>query len=472
MDSKIHTLVIDQGTHASRCIIFDRQGELLVAVSRKVDLICHSATEIEQDAKAILASIHDCLHELPAALLQQLGQVALTGQRSTFLAWHKQSLQAVTPAISWQDTRSKDLLVPYQTHHKQLRSITGLPLSAHYGAGKMRYLLQQYPELQSPQYLLGPLMGFLLDNLLARPLHGVDHSNAQRSLLLDVRRRQWSRTCLDLFGIDESLLPQCYPVVFDYGMLESLAVPVRAVCGDQNAALFSHGQPDAQAAYINVGTGAFVLAVTEQPVITESLLCSLLMSSEDAALYGLEATVNGAGAALSWLQKKYPRDDIEQKLDEWMDDILQPPVFINTVGGLGNPWWLTAEAFFMGDESRPEACYVAVIESIVFMLFSNLQLMMQHTSLNKIYISGGLSRYRGLCQKLADLSGLEVYRSDNHEATARGAAWLAAGQPELWHQEKRESFVPQQNDHLSRRCEIFCEALQQLKQKQLHSGNQ
>ena len=75
---------------------------------------------------------------------------------------------------------------------------------------------------------------------------------------------------------------------------------------------------------------------------------------------------------------------------------------------------------------------VAVAESIVFLLNVNLERMGTPAPLAQLVVSGGLSAYAGLCQRLADLSALRVHRPIEREATARGIAYLLAEAPGGW----------------------------------------
>ena len=105
---------------------------------------------------------------------------------------------------------------------------------------------------------------------------------------------------------------------------------------------------------------------------------------------------------------------------------------------------------------------MAVVESILFLLQCNLEHMMHHTTLERLRVSGGLSRLDGLCQKLASLSGLPVERCDDPEASARGVAWLAAGRPTDWATSKDiPCFTPERDVPLQDRYRRFTELLQQ-----------
>ncbi|MCW8957282.1 MAG: FGGY family carbohydrate kinase, partial [Gammaproteobacteria bacterium] len=421
-----YTLAIDQGTHATRAIIFDQRGAILDQSEQTIQLNRLDDDRVEQDADEILQSVLSVLNGLGKDKLAATSSCALATQRSTIVAWDKITGQALAPAISWQDRRSWQDLDQYANQSIQIKRITGLPLSAHYSVGKFRWLLAHHPAVKqaaSEQRLcLGTLASYLMFHLLQQPNNCIDHCNAQRSLLFDLNQLNWSETLLELFQIPRSLLPECKPVCHDYGRLKGYDIPLRCVTGDQNAAIFAHGALAEDAALINIGTGAFILSACQKPVPDSPLLSGLAMSSRHRHQYLIEGTVNGAGAALSWAQLQWPVDNLFEQLPAWLDEQQQPAVFINTVGGLGSPWWKkTVAPYFISDEEQSlSSRYVAIIESMVFLLLDNLQRLQQLQVIQQLQLSGGLSRLDGLCQKLSDLSGLPVMRFHQPEATARG----------------------------------------------------
>ena len=240
--------------------------------------------------------------------------------------------------------------------------------------------------------------------------------------------------------------------------MEVAGIPVTAVNGDQNAAVYSLGEPDPGTAIINLGTGAFVLIPTGTARIAHPELLSGLASSDiNGGDYTIEGTVNGAGAALSWAAEQWEIANIPQHLNEWLQRAKNPPIFLNSIGGLGSPFWRPGPEPAIVGEGEPWQRVVAVAESILFLLQANLDTMRTAgIPADRIQISGGLARSDALCQRLADLSGVEVYRPAETEATARGIAWLAAGRPIQWPElSPGSSFGPQPNPGLLRRYERF-----------------
>ena len=480
-----HYLAIDQGTHASRACLFDEAGELVCEYTTKIKIRRINGSHIEQDANEIVNSVN----EVVAKLLREAGaqhSIVACGiaiQRSSVVAW-KSDGTVISPVLSWQDTRGKQQLRNLEKHKTEIQLLSGLPLSAHYGASKLHYLLakakSQMTTLETLR--LSPLISYLLFHILEEHPYIVDQANAQRTQLFDLSSRNWSTRLTDLFNIPVQVLPDCVPILKKtdaaHGMLAGTDIPVNAISGDQNAAIFGAGLLKPETALVNFGSGAFVLRLLTHYRTSEKQLSSIACSDHNKVQYVREATINGAASALTWLEKRHQVNDVLKQLPAWMNEIgsseiRQPPLFINTVGGLGSPWWSSnIEPKFIKSEfiesdhpfNKVEAELattdlatqaVAIIESIVFMVCINLEIMKCEQTLSSLRLSGGLSQLDGLCQRLANLSGLRIERMKLPEATARGVAWLAAGKPDGWSNIELDVFEPAITSALSKRYAIF-----------------
>jgi glycerol kinase len=216
-------------------------------------------------------------------------------------------------------------------------------------------------------------------------------------------------------------------------------VPLCACTGDQAAVPFAAGPVDNDTAYVNLGTGAFVLRPVPQPFVAAPLLTSVLDSDTDQVVYALEGTVNGAGSALDWLGQ-HEGFDAHAMLPELagLPDA-GGPLFLNGIAGVGSPFWIPRfDSRFVGEGDRLSRLQ-AVVESIAFLLHANLEAMEPHAGRpSRIVASGGLSRCGPLLAALASLAGVAVERLDDPEATSRGVAFLAAGRPAAWNAPRRE----------------------------------
>ena len=457
-------LALDQGTHASRATVYSTQGEILYRCKRKVGLTRHGQHIVEQDANEILASVQAVMHDAQHFATThdvELLSAGLATQRSTVVAWNLTNGQPLHRALSWQDTRAHARLAGLKECAELVKTRTGLRLSAHASASKLKWLLEQQVIIahtaDADDLALGPISSFLLFHLLHTRPFIVDHSNAARTMLFNISKLDWDPHLLNTFGITPRRLPRTVPVRHAFGTLNHIGVPLTAVNGDQAAALYANGPVDPECAAVNMGTGAFVMIDTGlSPVMHPRLLSGITDSNRKACRYALEGTVNGAGAALEWAKTNW---GIDVPQDTTWPGVKDPPIFINTVGGLGSPWWRAGASPTLHGGTpeqctqESERCLTAVFESIVFEIFANLEQMIgAGMTFQKLRIGGGLSRYDYMCQALADLSAMPVDRSTEPEITSRGIAWQAAQHHvERFTPVKTQCFQPHYNVGFRRR---------------------
>lgn len=460
-------LCLDQGGHASRALVYDAGGSLIAAARREPRLRVHADGRMEYDAEELLASVNAAIEAVLAELggaRRRLVAAGLATQRSNVACWDRETGAALSPVISWQDRRAARLVERLRDRAAQVHRITGLPLSAHYGASKLHWCRTHLPAvaaaLAGGRLAWGPMASFLLFHLAReRPLYA-DAANAARTLLWDLARGDWSEALLELFELPRAPLPAPAPTRHAFGTLAG-GLPLAVVTGDQNAALHAAGRPAADVFYVTAGTGAFVLRLAdgERPAAPR-LLHGLVHTDGRVASYALEGTVNGAGSALDWLAARHTGEDLIAGLHAWLEEPLAPPLFLNGVAGLGTPFMQAQfESRFLGT-GGPAQQAVAVVESIVFLLQLNLEEIGRlRPGATRIEIGGGLSRYDGLCRRLANLSGLPVRRSGRVETAGRGLAFLlhaaatGADDASAWDEATPDArtFPPQQDAALSAR---------------------
>ena len=396
--------------------------------------------------------------------------VALTTQRSTVIAWDEHSGEAITPALSWLDTRAQAQLGNFSIHEQTIKTKTGLPISPHYGASKLQWLLNNDEKVQQAQQQkclkFGPLAAYLIFNLIENQPCYVDYSNAHRTLLWNLKTKGWDNEILKAFDIDASLLPEPVPSGHKYGKLKKFEYPLVTVNGDQNSAVYGYGKLPVHTTLINIGTGAFVLASSNQkPVLNTDLLASITFSELSEQEYALEGTVNGAGAAMTWAATEWNINDIENVA--WKDEE-SVPVFLNSIGGLGSPYWNSEVTSRFINQDKTYKDYTkhqnmaALMESIAFLLAINVNEMHKHgVETKQLLVAGGMSKDHHLCQCIADLCRVSVEVSGFKEATSRGAAWLAMQRPN-WDVLESKLFHPCKNNALVSRFEKFIKALNEV----------
>jgi len=463
-------LALDQGGHSTRAIVYDANGEALLRARAEVDDSSPREGWVEQDAEALVQSLLDVLDDIARQLGADTGRLVSAGlatQRSNVVCWDHQTGRALTTAISWQDRRASTWIRQFDEQSEQIHAITGLYLSPHYGVGKLHWCLAHSnavkKALEEGRLACGPLASFLAWRLLDDRPYCVDPANAARTLLWNLDQKCWDHGLREMFGIPRSLLPDCVETVHTFGSLAvgGKTVPFRCVTGDQSAALFVEGLPDPANIFVNIGTGAFVQRSTGNNVVRrKGLLSGIAHYAEGRATYTLEGTVNGAGSAMDWLSEMQPQSFDFKDLDALLATDREVSLFLNGVAGLGAPWWVPDfPSQFLGEGSAGDKA-VAVIESMVFLITVNLDLMRAiDPAVKCVVVTGGFAALDGLCQRLADLNGVVVRRPREHEATARGLGWLLSESDDRWELEDVKRFQPRGNSNLAGRFQRWKKAM-------------
>ncbi|OZY85710.1 glycerol kinase [Cellvibrio mixtus] len=478
-------LAIDQGGQSTRVAIYTSTGQQICAYSSPCATQHSHATNstyphIEQNAAAILAGIRDSLHSIQQYLgadVQYIASAGFAGQGSSLLCWNNRTGDALTPVLSWQDIRGEPYLAQFPLDNQELQQLTGLRLSPHYGASKMRWCLEHSSAVIAAQHnhclSIGPIVSYLFWHLLDQPRAQhpkslIDPGHAQRTLLWNLQRNEWESTLLEHFKIPRAVLPECLHHNSHFGdlLVGDHSIPFTACARDQGASLFARGLPQTDCVYINIGTGAFIQRLSDKLQAPDGLLVSPLWfpeSKHQQTFYAWEATVNGAAAAIGFMQEQtglaITPADINAALE------LNPAgdcYLLNAVGGLSAPYWRTDLQSHFSQGLSPQEKILAWIESVIFQIVINVQLMNSLGPVQKIIISGGFSKADAVCQKIADLTHANIHRSDNADATLQGTACMAAGLPESWKPLMQEDvFVPQENPVLSQRFSRWQGVMQQ-----------
>ncbi len=439
MSPKLY-LALDQGGHASRAIVFDERGELIAQAFAPIATRRPAELQVEHDPEEIIDSLLTVIADV-AQRSRGRGEFVAAGlatQRSSVVCWDRRSGTALSPVISWQDRRNSAFVDELGPHADQIHARTGLVLSPHYGASKLRWCLQSLPAVKKAaadrRLAFGPLSSFILFRLLDERPFVVDPANASRTQLFNPVNQEWAWDLLALFGIDARDLPRPVSSRHAFGslLLNKRRVPLCVCTGDQSAVPFAFGPAHTETAYVNVGTGAFIQRPLAAPIIVPPLLTSVVWSDAQRVTYVLEGTVNGAGSALDWFSEMEGVDAhrMLSSLDASAAGAARPPLLLNGIAGLGSPFWMPDfETRFVGDGTTEEK-FIALLDSILFLVRVNLDVMqLQVHRPERVLLTGGIAASDLLCQRLADLSSLPVTRYAEREATARGLAFLVANQP-------------------------------------------
>lgn len=417
---------LDQGSGSTKGAVFDAEGRVLAQARVPISIV-HDGDRVEHDPEEVWTSVERTLAEL-AAGAGPLSAIGLCVQRSSCLLWQRNGARPLSPVVSWQDRRhaaaiastSRDLA-------DEVRRRTGLFLSPHYAAPKLRGLLDGVAGARS-QAARGEIVAGTLDAWLVHRLTGVPSTEAGiagRTLLYDLEEDAWSGALCDAFEIPRAALPPLRPAAGRRG--EWHGVPVLAVAGDQQAALLGHGGWRRGVVAAHFGTGAFVLAATGGEVLRHAgLLSAVLAATAHERRFQIEGTVQSAGSAIDWISAL-----CGVTLDALPGRPLAPerlPVVVPAFLGLGAPWWRPEARARIDDlelSTSAEDLVAATLVGVAQRVADNLEAMRQAgLRVETLRVSGRLTRRSEFVAIVAELGGCTIELAAEEESGLQGLARL------------------------------------------------
>lgn len=451
--TKQYVMALDLGTTGNRAILFNKAGDIVGQAYKELTQyypqpgwVEHDATEIWQQVQwAIKTAIGEANLD-PS----EIAAIGLTVQRETCLLWDKTTGKPLHKAIVWQDRRTADMCAKLVDHKAEIYERSGLFLDAYFSGTKLRWLLDKVQPENMDNVLAGTVDTWALWNLTDGKVHATDHSNASRTLLMNLATQQWDEKLLDIFGVPRSLLAEIKPSqgIFGYTdpSLLGVEIPIAALLGDQQAALFAHGCDRPGLLKCTYGTGAFLVAHTGKEIVrSKNQLLSTIswtMAKEDNNYdlgYALEGSMFTAGACIQWL-----RDGL-QVIDSAADsETLAKSVkdnggvyFVPALSGLGAPHWdMGARGAFLGITRGATKAHMvrSVLEAIANQAREVVTAINDDsgTPITTLKVDGGACHNDFLMQYQADVLGIPVERPAVLDATAQGSAFAAGLAVGFW----------------------------------------
>ncbi len=438
---------LDAGTTSTRCLLFDAGGNIVASAQKEHRQITpqpgwleHDPVELADNARAV------CEQAVASGNVawSDVAAIGVTNQRETFLLWDRRSGRPLHNAIVWSDARTSDLCETLKADGgiDRFRERTGLPIATYFSAGKYRWLLDHLPDARAAgrgEFMAGTVDAWLLWNLTGRP--ATDITNASRTQLMSLDSLAWDDDLCEAFDVFKPCLPPIQPSIGgDFG--EAFGVPVAAVLGDQQAALFGQCCFDPGEAKNTYGTGCFLLMNTgrERVASTHGLLTTpACQVAGEPPTWALEGSVATAGSAVQWLRDNLgliqSSADVEPLADS-VDDS-GGVVFVPALGGLFAPHWdATARGTVLGITQQTTAAHLAraTLDATAYQSADVFDAMAADAgrSLAALNVDGGMAVNDRVLQFQADLLGVPVTRPAMVESTAAGAAYAAGLAVGFW----------------------------------------
>lgn len=435
-----YLLGIDQGTTQTTAVIVNEQGEMLAKNSAQLPARFPQAGWVEQEPEDIVRTVKEAC----APLLDQydIAAVGFDNQGETFVVWDKDTGQAVTPAIVWQDTRGQSVCdaLASSLDLNLLRQKTGLLLDSYFSAPKLKWVFENHPEIRAQAHagklLFGTTETWVIWKLTRGKLHVTDPSTASRTLLFDMNRFAWDGDLLKTFDVPRSMLPEVKSSAGHIGDVDfgnGKPLPLHALLVDQQAALFGQACFKAGEMKCSFGTGSFLLMnIGDTPRLSNNgLLTTVGWKFGEHAAYAFDGGIFVTGSAVQWLRdnlKAIPDSPSSYEAAQRSTDM--GVVIVPALQGLAAPHWRTdvrGAMFGLNRSTTSDDIVRATLDGIACRVYEVVTAMSEDLGQRPPYlkVDGGPSGNPYLMQMIADLLNLEVRVSAALEATAIGIANLA-----------------------------------------------
>lgn len=452
-----YIMAIDQGTTSTRAILFDKESNIVGVAQKELENFYPHPGWVEQNANDIWASTVGVMFEVLAKSgvhESQIAGIGITNQRETTVVWDKETGVPIYFAIVWQSRQSDEYCEKMKADGKEemIKEKTGLLLDPYFSASKIRFILDHVDGAQQRaehgELLFGTMDTWLLWKLTKGARHMSDVSNASRTMLMNLETLQYDEDLLKLWNIPRCMLPEIRDSSEVYGVTSGLfdtAIPVAALIGDQQAALFGQTCFEAGDVKNTYGTGCFLLMNTKDKIIhsKNGLVTCVGWRIHGEVDYVLEGSVFVAGAAIQWLRDglKIIQSSGESEARAGSVSSSEGVYVVPSFTGLGAPYWkpqVKGAMFGLTRGTKQEHIIRATLESLAYQTNDVIAAMKEDSGLplSVLQVDGGASKNDFLLQFQSDILQSQVVRSLISETTALGAAYLAGLAVGFWKDQK------------------------------------
>jgi glycerol kinase len=441
-----YILVLDEGTTSTRAILFASDGVLVASAQAPLEQHYPQSGWVEHDPREIWDKTLACALEVipKAGGAASIAAIGITNQRETVVAWDRSTGEPLTNAIVWQDRRTEPFCAELRAagHEAGVQERTGLLLDPYFSGTKMRWMLDNVPEVRAAAdkgtLAFGTVESWLVFKLTRGAAHITDASNASRTLLMGLEDAQFDDSLCDLIGVPLSALPgvvDCSgPLAMTAPDLFGRSIPITGLAGDQQAATIGQACLAPGQTKATYGTGAFVLTCQGRtiPRSTNRLLGTVLTQLEGQRTYAIEGSVFVAGSLVQWLRDSLGIVQVAEETEALARSIPDSGgvVIVPALSGLGAPHWqaeargvIAGLSFSSGKAELARAALEAMAHQTHDLCAAFTK---DGAPWHTLRIDGGMAANDWMAQDLADMLGITVERPGFVETTALGAAMLAA----------------------------------------------
>jgi xylulokinase len=360
--------------------------------------------------------------------------------------------EVLRPAIIWCDVRTDSQCreITERVGAEHLIELVLNPALAGFTLPKLLWVRETEPELWAR--VRSVLLPKDYVRLRLTGEHATDVADASGTLLLDVRRRAWSREMLEHAEIDERLLPRVFESQELTGRVSAAGAeatglregtPVVAGAGDQAAGAVGMGIVRPGAVSATIGTSGVVFAATDRPALDAGGRVHTFCHAVPERWHVMGVT-QAAGLSLRWFRDRFGAgdDDGRDPYERLIEEASGAPA--GSDGAVWAPYLMGertphldphARAALVGLTASHTRAHVvrAILEGVAFSLRDTLTIFAEmNVPVETIRLGGGGARSALWRQIQADVYGHAVELVEAEEGAAYGAALLAGVGGGVW----------------------------------------
>jgi xylulokinase len=439
---------LDLGTTNCKALAIDLEGQPVTSLSLPTPARDSQISTPEYDADELWLSVVKLLRglveKLPAGSTVAGLAVASMGESGVLIDAQGEPL---APVFTWYDRRTVPWMAWWgeRIAEDELYRITGLPLDHIYSACKIQWLHENAPQAFARGRSWLSISDWITFRLTGQAFTST--SQASRSMLFDLRRRDWSAEMCDIAGIPLAILPQPLNAGEVAGRVSAAAarvtglpdgVPVSVGGHDHICAALAAGAVTSERILDSAGTAEAIMVTLDSPVyrpgIATSGLCCGCHTVRDR-YYLLGGFI--AGGALAWVSRMLNGEDTPEAISLLMKEAQESAQgarglwFLPYLDGSGPPerdpraWgaWLGLRLqHSRGDMAR------SAVEGVSYGIRYLMENIHKTAGLSaaEIRCVGGGTHNRFWQQVKANVFGMPVDTPRVTDVTAQGAALIAA----------------------------------------------
>ena len=349
-----YILSIDAGTTGITVLVIDQQFSICKKYYQEFSQYYPKEGWVEHDPVEIWKVTHSLiLAAFEDFQIKNIFSIGITNQRETAVIWNKKTGEPIYNAIVWQCRRTKDICNKLKNDgfSTLVKEKTGLVIDSYFSGTKIKWLMENIPsanqDTKNNKLAFGTIDTWLIWNLTKGNIHATDYTNASRTMIFNINKKEWDEELLSILNIPSNILPEVKPSTGDFGkthkQILNHEIPITGVAGDQQAALFGQqcfNKGDTKCTY---GTGCFLMTNTGEKRVDSSsgLITTIACDSKGAASYALEGSVFIGGALIQWLRDELKIISSASETEEIALSIKDSNgvMIVPAFTGLGAPYW-------------------------------------------------------------------------------------------------------------------------------------